>query len=118
MTSSAFSLTASVPNDGFKVLEGSPVIGGAKNPEVVHYMCPDCMSWLYTQPPGFPFTNIRLPMLEKDKVDLLGAPWCEVWTSEKSPWVPSLGAKYSFEKTPTIPEFLAVVADYQAKVAE
>ena len=37
MSSSAFSLTAIVPADGFRVAEGTPIIGGLHGPQLHHY---------------------------------------------------------------------------------
>src|SRR5215470_19244491 len=59
MTSSAFSLSAAIPSDGFSVTQGEPVIGGLHGP-TRHFFCAYCMSWLFTRPEGLDwFVNIR-----------------------------------------------------------
>src|SRR3546814_6643676 len=44
MTASAFSLSAAIPTQGFRVTSGEPVIGGLHGTER-HYFCPFCLSW-------------------------------------------------------------------------
>ena len=69
MSGSAYSLTIAVPDDGFEVIKGKPVIGGLHG-EVKHYHCPHCMSWVFTRPPDkfMGFVNVRATMLD----DVLG----------------------------------------------
>ena len=52
MSASAFSLTLSVPADGFEVIEGEPVIGGLHGPQAHHYHCDRCKSWMFTRIEG------------------------------------------------------------------
>src|SRR3546814_4064747 len=65
MTGSAFSLTVTVPGEGFTVTKGEPVIGGLHG-EVRHHHCPHCLSWVFTRPPEGPmtFVNVRATMLD------------------------------------------------------
>src|SRR5690349_24811954 len=51
MTSSAFSLSAAIPSEGFEVTQGEPVIGGLHG-DVQHYFCAHCMIWLFTRLSG------------------------------------------------------------------
>src|SRR5690606_29720472 len=64
MTGSAFSLSAAIPSDGFRVTAGEPIIGGLHGASQ-HYFCAYCMSWLFTRPQGVDFfVNIRPTLLE------------------------------------------------------
>ena len=63
MSASAFSLTAAIPAAGFEVSRGEPVPGGLRNPELRHFFCPACMSWMFTR--FLPeFVNVRVTMLD------------------------------------------------------
>jgi hypothetical protein len=110
MTASAFCLSVAIPTEGFEVTEGEPVIGGMHAPEVPHYFCPHCMSWMFTRPPGLPFVNVRSPLLH-------GAAWTtpfiETYTAEKLPWA-TTAAVHSFERFPEFADYPALVAEYQA----
>jgi hypothetical protein len=60
MSASAFSLTAMVPAEAFKVLEGELVKGGIHGPNLDHYCCANCKSWVFTRIVGFDaFVNVR-----------------------------------------------------------
>ena len=64
MTASAFSLTLTIPSDGFAVTAGEPVIGGLHG-ATRHHFCPYCMSWMFTRPEGFDaFVNLRPSVLD------------------------------------------------------
>ena len=65
MTGSAYSLSAAIPSDGFRVTAGEPVIGGLHG-ATRHYFCGHCMSWLFTRPEGMDwFVNLRPTMLDE-----------------------------------------------------
>jgi len=65
MTGSAFSLSALYPIDRFKLILGEPVIGGLHAPELRHYFCASCMSWLFTRPAALKeFVNVRATRLD------------------------------------------------------
>ena len=49
MTASAFSLTVTVPADGFEVTKGEPVLGGLRGPVSHHHHCPQCLTWIFTR---------------------------------------------------------------------
>lgn len=101
MSSSAYSLTAAIPTDGFEVIAGEPVIGGLHG-EARHYFCPHCMSWMFTRAEGLDwFVNLRPTML--DEPDWF-VPFIETWTSEKLPWA-TTAATHSFEKLPEMEAF-------------
>ena len=106
MTASAFSLTLTVPSEGFAVTAGEPVIGGLHG-ATRHYFCPHCMSWLFTRAEDMDwFVNLRPSTLDAHGWFV---PFIEVWTSEALPWASTPAA----HRYPTQPEFDA----YQALVA-
>lgn len=108
MSSSAFSLTLTVPSSGFRVTKGEPVIGGLHGPVARHFFCPHCMTWVFTRvEDGDWFVNIRPTMLDEHRGF---EPFMEVWTSEKLPWA-STPAVHSYE---TQPEF----SDYEGLMRE
>lgn len=108
MSSSAFSLSALVPADGFALTQGEPVIGGLHG-EARHYFCPHCMSWLFTRPQGIDdLINLRATLLD----DASGyVPFMETWTSEKLPWA-STPAVRSFAQLPEPDEFPRLLQAY------
>ena len=62
MSSSAFSLSAAIPTEGFEVTKGEPVIGGL-HADPRHYFCGWCMSWMFTRLEGADwFVNLRSTM--------------------------------------------------------
>jgi len=110
MTGSAFSLSSLYPTDHFQVTAGEPVpckVGA----QTTHYFCPQCHSWLYSQPVGMEqLVNIRATLLD----DAAGfRPFMEVYTSEKLPWV-NLPASHSFEKFPPMDAYPALLAAFAA----
>lgn len=113
MASSAYSLTAMVPVDGFAVTKGEPAIGGARNADIHHYFCPHCMSWLFTRPVGFDFVNVRPTMLDDTR---WFRPFMETYTSTKLPFAET-GAVRSFAEFPTMAEIGGLLADYSAWAA-
>ena len=107
MTGSAFSLSAAIPNQGFAITKGEPVVGGLHG-AIRHFFCPHCKSWMFTQPDGFDFVNLRATMLD----DPSGfVPFIETYTSEKLPWA-STPAPHSFEKFPPLEEYKGLIEKY------
>lgn len=107
MSASAFSLSVAVPAAGFEVTRGEPVLGGLRNPELRHFFCPACMSWMFTR--FLPeFVNVRVTMLE-DVVWF--SPFVETWTRTKLPWVRT-PAVHSYEEFPPMEEFPRLVAEF------
>ena len=109
MSSSAFSLSAAFPSDGFAVTKGEPVIGGLHG-ATRHYFCPHCMSWMFTRPEGMDwFVNIRSTMLD----DTEGiAPFVETWTAEKLAFAET-GAVHSYETLPPEEAWEGLMKEYQ-----
>jgi hypothetical protein len=113
MTASAFSLTLTLPSEGFAVVQGEPVIGGLHGP-TRHYFCPRCKSWMFTRPAGFDaLVNLRPSMLDEHRWFV---PFVEVWTQEKLPWV-TTPAAHSFATEPKYPAYAALVDEFQARGA-
>ena len=108
MSSSAFSLSAAIPSEGFAVTNGEPVIGGLHG-DAKHYFCPHCMSWLFTRPHGIDFfVNLRPTMLDDAR---WFSPFIETYVSEKLPWA-STPAAHSFEKFPPMDAYEALIKEY------
>ncbi|MFL6843575.1 MAG: GFA family protein [Allosphingosinicella sp.] len=111
MTASAYSLTVTVPADGFEVTQGEPVLGGLKGPVSHHYHCPDCLTWVFTRAEGMDwFVNLRAPVLDDHR---WFAPFIELFTAEKLPWAET-GAAHSYEGSPELAEFEALMRGFAA----
>jgi hypothetical protein len=114
MSASAYSLTVTVPADGFEVTRGEPVLGGLKGPVSHHYHCPDCMSWMFTRAEGFDwFVNLRPSMLDDHG---RFEPYAEFWTREKLPWA-TTPSKHSFETIPEMSVFEDLTKGFAAEGA-
>lgn len=114
MTSSAFSLSAAIPSEGFEVIAGEPVIGGLHGPEAHHWFCPHCMSWVFTRAEGLDwFVNVRPTMLDAPRWT---TPFIETFTSEKVAWV-TTPAAHSFPQFPTFEAYADLVKEYQTQAA-
>ena len=108
MTSSAFSLSAAIPADAFAVTRGEPVIGGLHG-AARHYMCPHCMSWLFTRPEGIDlFVNVRAVLFDRRD---WSEPFVETWTSEGLPWA-STPAVHRFAALPPVDAWEDMIAEY------
>ena len=113
MSGSAYSLSAAVPAEGFAVTEGAPVVAGA-SPEVGHHFCPDCMTWMFTRPPGVDFfVNVRPTMLDDTG---WFSPFIETYTSEKLAWA-TTPAVHSYERFPPMEDYEMLVGAYRASAA-
>jgi hypothetical protein len=114
MSSSAYSLTAVMPAQGFEVTAGEPVVGGLHGPDGSHYFCPHCMSWMFTKATGMDwFVNVRPTMLEDVS---WFTPFIETYTSEKLPWA-TTPAAHSYEKFPSFETYGELVNAYAAQNA-
>jgi hypothetical protein len=111
MSASAFSLSASIPAEGFAVTTGEPVIGGMHG-ATRHYFCGWCMSWMFTRPEGMDwFVNLRATMLDDPA---WFEPLIETWTDEKLPWA-TTPAVHSFATVPALDAYEALIAEYAAR---
>ncbi|WP_066797722.1 GFA family protein [Sphingomonas soli] len=111
MSASAFSLTAIIPEAGFEVLAGDPVIGGLHGQDAQHHHCDWCKSWVFTRSPhAAGFVNVRPTMLGV-------AEWCtpfvETFTSEGLGWAKT-SAKHSYPAFPPMEAFGPLMAEYAA----
>ncbi|TPJ23615.1 GFA family protein [Mesorhizobium sp. B2-7-2] len=108
MSSSAYSLSAAIPSEGFGVTKGEPVVGGLHGASR-HYFCGYCMTWMFTRPEGIDwFVNLRPTMLDDHA---WFAPFIETWTSEKLPWA-ATSAVHSYATLPAFEEYEPLVAEY------
>lgn len=111
MSASAFSLSVGVPEQGFAVIAGRPVVGGLHG-AFRHFFCDWCKSWMFTRPPeGAGFVNVRATML--DRHDWF-VPFVEFWTSEKLAWA-GTPAVHSFETQPPMEDFPGLLAQFAAR---
>lgn len=109
MSASAFSLTAMVPVAGFRVMAGSPVKGGAHGPQLDHYCCPRCMSWMFTRIVGVDaFMNIRPTMFDDTT---WFTPFIETMTRDRLPWA-TTPARYSYEEFPAMEDLQPLMAEF------
>ena len=114
MSSSAYSLSAMVPSDGFELLSGEPVRGGLKGSGIHHFFCPDCMNWLFTRWEGMDgLVNIRPTMLDETS---WFAPFIETYTSEKLAFAET-GARRSYPRFPEETEFPVLLQAYARAVS-
>lgn len=107
MSASAFSLSAAIPTAGFEVTRGEPAIGGMRSPELRHFCCPSCMSWMFTR--FLPeFVNVRVTML--DDVSWF-SPFIETCTRSKLPWV-TIPAEHSYPEFPPMEDYAMLTAEF------
>ena len=107
MSSSAFSLSAAIPTNGFEVIHGQPALGGLRNPELRHFFCSQCMTWMFTR--FLPeFVNVRVTMLEDTS---WFSPFVETWTKAKLPWV-TTPAVYGYAEFPPMEDFAKLTAEF------
>jgi hypothetical protein len=112
MSASAYSLTLTLPADGFEVTKGEPVIGGLKGPVSHHFHCPDCLTWVFTRAEGFDwFINLRATMLDDDR---WFEPFVELWTREKLAWA-ATGARHSYETDPPMDRWEPLMKAFAAE---
>lgn len=114
MSSSAYSLSAAIPTQGFRVTQGDPVIGGLHGKDVRHYFCGHCMTWMFTRPTGLDhFVNLRPTMLDDHS---WYTPFIETYTSEALPWAKT-PAVHSFAKLPEMSAYEGLTREFLAQFA-
>lgn len=112
MTSSAFSLTLTVPSSGFRVTEGETVIGGLHGPVAHHHFCAHCMTWIFTKAEGMDwFVNVRPSMLDEHR-DFV--PFMEVWKEEALPWA-STPAIRSYGTQPAFEDYESLMQEFAGR---
>ena len=114
MSASAFSLTVTLPADGFAVTRGEPVIGGLRGPVSHHHHCPSCLSWMFTRVEGMDwFVNLRASVLDERS---WFEPYVELFTAEMLPWA-GTGARHSYPASPDMAEWETLMKAYAAEGA-
>ena len=110
MTASAFSTSLAVPEAGFAVIAGEPVIGGMHGyPH--HHHCDWCKSWVFTRiVPEQGFINVRAGALDDPS---WFAPFVETYVSEALPWAKT-GARHSYLQFPAMEEYGPLLAKFAA----
>ena len=58
MSASAYSLTAMIPTRAFRVINGELEKGGINGPELEHFFCAGCKTWVFTRIIGTPIIGI------------------------------------------------------------
>ena len=112
MSSSAFSLSVAIPVDGFRVVEGEPVIGGLHG-ATKHFFCPHCLTWMYSRPDRLDFlVNLRTTMLDAPETF---APFVETCTGEKLPWART-PARHSYPAFPPMEDMERLIREYAESV--
>jgi hypothetical protein len=97
MSSSAFSLTAMCQVFEFSVTKGEPALGGLHRPELRHFFCAHCMTWMFSRPVQLPqIVNVRPSMFDDHA---WFAPFIETYAKAKLPWAHT-GAQHSFQEFP------------------
>ena len=104
MSSSAFSLTLTLPASGFEVTTGEPAPGGLNRDR--HQVCPECMTWMFTRTREMDLINLRPTMLDHHA---WFEPFVDAYLAEALPWA-STGAKRRFERFPDMNEYPALIA--------
>lgn len=109
MSASAFSLTISIPSEGFAVTAGETVIGGLRGPQAHHHHCDSCKSWLFTRIEGMDFfVNLRVPVLDEHG---WVTPFLDTYACEKLPWAET-GAPHRFDTFPDPESYPALMAEF------
>lgn len=113
MSSSAYSLSAAIPTEGFAVTRGEPVVGGLRG-GTQHMFCPSCLTWMFTRPEGMDsFVNLRPTMLDDAS---WFAPFIETFTSTRMSFART-GAAHSFDTFPPFEDYARLTGDYAARGA-
>lgn len=113
MSSSAYSLSAAIPADGFEVVAGEPVIGGMHG-ATRHYFCGWCMTWMFTRPEGVDFfVNLRPTMLDDTR---WFSPYIETFISERLDGTIT-GARHSYDTFPAMEDYEDLMKGYAATLA-
>jgi len=114
MSASAYSLSAAIPARSFEITRGEPVRGGLRDPQLRHFFCPSCMSWMFTRAPDIvtrflpEFVNVRPTML--DDVSWF-SPFMETWTRARLPWV-TTPAVHSYPEFPPVEDYAMLLAEF------
>ena len=108
MTGSAFALTLTLPTAGFHVTSGEAVIGGLHAPDLHHFHCGYCLSWVFTRLSAEPFVNLRAGMLDDPS---WFRPFADMCVEEKLAFAET-GAPRRFERFPEPSEYAELAEAY------
>jgi hypothetical protein len=87
----------------------SLVVAGLRGPDLHHFFCPHCMTWMFTHVEGFDaFVNVRPTLLENPS---WFSPFIETMTKERLTWAET-PARHRFESFPPINEFGALIQEF------
>ncbi len=109
LSASAFSLTAMVPAEGFRLIAGETLVGALHGDNPYRY-CAYCLNWLFTELTGAPFVNVRSTMFD---VPAWSTPFIESHVGEKLPWA-TTPARHSFAKFPEPHAYGQLMAEFAA----
>lgn len=113
MSASAYSLTAMIPAQAFRVMDGEPVKGGAQGPDLDHFFCACCKTWMFTRIAGMDdFVNVRPTMFDDPR---WSEPFMKTMTAEKLAWVQT-PARHSYEGFPPPEDFERLTTEFAASV--
>ena len=108
MSASAYSLSAAIPAEGFRVTRGETVIGGLHGP-TRHHFCPHCLSWMFTRPDGMDFfVNLRPTMLDEPQ---WFSPFIETCVGERLPWA-TTAAVHSYMTFPPPEDYARLTREF------
>jgi hypothetical protein len=104
LSASAYSLSLAVPENGFAVTQGEPVIGGLhREPQQLY--CPYCKNWMFTRLHDLGIVNVRASVLDDHS---WYAPFVETCTDERLPWA-TTPARHSFPGFPELEAYAPLV---------
>lgn len=112
LSASAFSLTAIIPSEGFRITIGNPIARPLPESKRHHFFCSICMTWMYTKIEGADArVNVR-PTLCHETSWI--KPFVETMTRDKLPWVetPAIHTYKAFPSPAEFKELLAEFADW------
>jgi len=108
MTGSAYALTLTLPAAGFRVTAGEAVVGGLHAPDLHHFHCSHCLSWVFTQPETERFVNLRASMLDDAT---WFRPFADMYVSEQLAFAET-AAPRRFERFPDLSVYPELAAAY------
>lgn len=83
--------------------------GGLQGPDLDHFFCPSCKTWMFTRIPALEgLINVRPTLLEDPAWT---RPFMETMTSEKLSWVET-PARHSFAGFPPPEDFPSLLEDF------
>ncbi len=112
MTGAPFSTTAIVPAAGFEVTAGKTQVGGLRGPDLNHFHCSDCLSWVFTRVVGMEVQSVNVRATLFDDASWF-VPYLETHTSTKLGWV-TVPAVRSYEEFPELYAYAGLVTEFMA----